>query len=72
MVMSHHCIIVTIRTTASGMNAGTMAFLRKENPEGTYSSFLFILSLNCLNSAFSLKIRLVVISASPIESHDVI
>ena len=70
--MSHHCIRVTIRTTASGMNAGTMAFVRKENPEGTYSSFLFILFLNCLHSAFSLKIRLVLISASPIENHDVI
>ena len=68
VIMSHHCIRVTIRIlTASGMNAGTIAFVRKEDPEGTYSSFLFILFLNCLHSAFSLKIHLVLISASPIE-----
>ena len=56
------------------MNAGTMAFVRKEDPEGTYGSFkifvmqtILIHTFSRLLAAFSLKIRLVHISASPIE-----
>ena len=41
--MSHHCIRGTIRTTACRMNARTMAFVPKEDPQGTYSSFKIFL-----------------------------
>ena len=51
--MSHHCIRVTLRTTACGMNAGTMAFVPKEDPEGTYSSFKIFLMQTILIHTFS-------------------
>ena len=36
--MSHYCGSGTTRTTACCMNASTMAFVPKEDPEGTHSS----------------------------------
>ena len=35
--MSHYCVSGTTRTTACCMNASTMAFVPKEDPEGTHS-----------------------------------
>ena len=41
--MSHYCVSGTTRTTACCMNASTMAFVRKEDPEGTHSSLKILL-----------------------------
>ena len=62
--MSHHCIRGTIRTrirtTAYRMNARTIAFVPKEDPQGTYSSFKIFLMQTILIHTFSrlLAVRL--------------
>ena len=41
--VSHYCVNGTTRTTACCLNASTMAFVPKENPEGTHSSLKIFL-----------------------------
>ena len=36
--MSHYCVSGTTRTTACCINASTMVFVPKEDPEGTHNS----------------------------------
>ena len=50
--MSHYCISGTTRTTACCMNASTVAFVPKEDPEGTHS-LLKILLMTILTHTFS-------------------
>ena len=49
---SQHCVSGTTRTTACCMNASTMAFVLKEDPEGTHS-LLKILLMTILIHTFS-------------------
>ena len=50
--VSHYCVNGTTRTTACCLNASTMAFVPKENPEGTHSS-LKIFLVTILTHTFS-------------------
>ena len=43
--VSHYCVSGTTRTTACCMNASTMAFVAKEDPEGTHSSLKIFLMI---------------------------
>ena len=43
--VSHYCVSGTTRTTACCMNASTMAFVAKEDPEGTQSSLKIFLMI---------------------------
>ena len=44
--MSHYCVSGTTRTTACCMNASMMAFVPKEDTEGTHSSLkLFLMTI---------------------------
>ena len=52
--MSHYCGSGTTRTTACCMNASTMAFVLKEDPEGTHS-LLKILLMTILIHTFSIR-----------------
>ena len=50
--MSHCCVSGTTRTTACCMNASTMAFVPKEDPEGMHSS-LKVFPMIILTHTFS-------------------
>ena len=41
--VTHYCVNGTTRTTACCLNASTIAFVPKENPEGTHSSLKIFL-----------------------------
>ena len=43
--VSHYCVSGTTRTSACCMNASTMAFVAKEDPEGTHSSLKIFLMI---------------------------
>ena len=52
--MSHYCVSGTTRTTACCMNASTMAFVTKEDPEGKHSSLKLFLT-TILTHTFSTR-----------------
>ena len=44
--MSHYCVSGTTRTTACCINASTMVFVPKEDPEGTHNSLkIFVMTI---------------------------
>ena len=43
--VGHYCVSGTTRTSACCMNASTMAFVAKEDPEGTHSSLKIFLMI---------------------------
>ena len=51
--VSHCCVNGTTRTTACCLNASTMAFVPKEDPEGTHSSLKIFFLVTILIHTFS-------------------